>query len=279
MNFLKQIVAFEKLSESREISANARSMYYSLLYKNNSLGWIEQFTMPNTVLQATSSIKYRDGFFKARQQLIEANLINYKKGKTGKAGAYSIKKLYDEVHDDVQVEVHDEVHDKVQHEVHDEVHDRVHDDVPLNKLNKTKQNKTKLNDISKKNIIKKKSDSVVLTDNPTPPVVACKEIIGYLNNKLGTNYKDTTVATRRLVNARMNEGYTVDDFKQVIDKKYKEWGNDEDMSAYLRPNTLFSNKFESYLNQLVVKQSKQRKYNNYEQREQRDAEEYLSLIE
>ena len=135
----------------------------------------------------------------------------------------------------------------------------------------------------KKNIIKKKSESVVLTDNPTPPVVACKEIIDYLNNKLGTNYRDTTIATRRLVNARMNEGYTVDDFKQVIDKKYKEWGNDEDMSAYLRPNTLFSNKFESYLNQLVVKQGKKSKQgqqrkdtgNNYTER---DVDEYLNLV-
>lgn len=76
-----------------------------------------------------------------------------------------------------------------------------------------------------------------------------KEIIDYLNIKLGTHYKHTSNKTRALIKARFNEGFTLDDFKTVIDKKYIEWYKDKKMNVYLRPETLFSNKFESYLNQ------------------------------
>ena len=141
MNYLKQILAFEKLSEGLDITSNARSMYYALLKKNNELAWINEFTIPNTVLQAISKIKHRDAFNKARQSLINSNLIVYGKGKKGQAGTYGIKKVYeeDEVQDEVQVQVQVPVQDKVQVQVQDKVQ------VPgtLNKQNKTKKNKEK----------------------------------------------------------------------------------------------------------------------------------------
>ena len=74
------------------------------------------------------------------------------------------------------------------------------------------------------------------------------DVIEYLNLKLGTNYKTSTRKTRDCIKARYNEGYRLDDFKLVIDKKYNEW-NGTDMEKYLRPETLFGNKFEGYLNQ------------------------------
>ena len=77
-----------------------------------------------------------------------------------------------------------------------------------------------------------------------------KEIIEYLNNRLGTNYRHTTNKTKDLIKARFNEGFTLDNFKEVIDKKSVEWMN-TDMQKYLRPETLFGTKFESYLNQQV----------------------------
>ncbi|MBC3887258.1 hypothetical protein GH810_02905 [Acetobacterium paludosum] len=76
-----------------------------------------------------------------------------------------------------------------------------------------------------------------------------QEIIEYLNQTLGTNYKSTTKATQDVIKARLKEKYTVDDFKQVIDIKYAEWSGDPKTSVWLRPSTLFGNKFESYLNQ------------------------------
>ena len=77
-----------------------------------------------------------------------------------------------------------------------------------------------------------------------------KEIIDYLNMRIGSNYKDSTKKTRDLIKARLNEKFTIDDFKIVIDKMCVEWMNSE-MQKYLRPETLFGTKFESYLNREV----------------------------
>lgn len=72
-------------------------------------------------------------------------------------------------------------------------------------------------------------------------------VIDFLNEICGTKYKSNAAATKKHINARIKEGFTLDDFKSVIQKKYKEWHN-TDMAQYLRPSTLFSPKFESYLN-------------------------------
>lgn len=72
------------------------------------------------------------------------------------------------------------------------------------------------------------------------------EIVDYLNVKAGTSYKATTDKTRRCINARLNEGWTIDDFKAVIDFKVSQWAN-TDMAVYIRPETLFGTKFENYL--------------------------------
>lgn len=76
-----------------------------------------------------------------------------------------------------------------------------------------------------------------------------QEILNYFNQQAGTSYRASSKATQRLINARTNEGFTVDDFKKVIDIKVAAWKNDPKMSQYLRPQTLFSNKFEGYLNE------------------------------
>ena len=75
-----------------------------------------------------------------------------------------------------------------------------------------------------------------------------EQVISYLNDKLKTSYKATTNKTKTLINARVNEGFTLDDFKKVVDTMYNEWHNDIKMKVYLRPETLFGTKFESYLN-------------------------------
>ena len=73
------------------------------------------------------------------------------------------------------------------------------------------------------------------------------EIIDYLNEKAHTNYRSNSKTTIRHINARLNEGYTLSDFKQVIDNRCATWLG-TDMAQYLRPETLFGSKFESYLN-------------------------------
>ena len=73
-------------------------------------------------------------------------------------------------------------------------------------------------------------------------------VIDYLNKKANTNYRPTTKNTQSFINARVKEGYTVEDFKKVIDSKSREWLG-TDFEKYLRPATLFGTKFENYLNE------------------------------
>lgn len=75
----------------------------------------------------------------------------------------------------------------------------------------------------------------------------CEQIIDYLNSSLSTQYKAKNKQTQQLIKERLDEGFTFNDFKTVIDKKNKEWRNSE-MAEFLRPLTLFGKNFESYLN-------------------------------
>lgn len=74
-----------------------------------------------------------------------------------------------------------------------------------------------------------------------------KIIIDHLNAIAGTRYKVTSKATQSHINARLNEGFSVEDFIAVIDAKCAEWKGTK-FEQYLRPETLFGTKFESYLN-------------------------------
>jgi uncharacterized phage protein (TIGR02220 family) len=80
-----------------------------------------------------------------------------------------------------------------------------------------------------------------------------KDIVEYLNQKTGSKFKHTSKATQRHINGRLSEGFSLDDFKIVIDKKVIEWKDNPKMSQYLRPETLFGTKFEGYLYQKEVK--------------------------
>ena len=87
----------------------------------------------------------------------------------------------------------------------------------------------------------------IVEHSPTEPV-PYQEVVEYLNQKTGKNFKHTSKVTQRHIRARLAEGFTVSDFKQVIDKKCSDWLRDQKMKEYLRPETLFGTKFESYLN-------------------------------
>ena len=75
-----------------------------------------------------------------------------------------------------------------------------------------------------------------------------KKIVAYLNSKTKKTFKDSSQKTKECIIARFNEGFVLEDFKKVIDTKCSHWLDDNKMNEYLRPETLFSNKFESYLN-------------------------------
>ena len=82
------------------------------------------------------------------------------------------------------------------------------------------------------------------------------EVISYLNIKTGSSYRATTEANIKPIRARLNDGFSVEDCKKVIDTKSGQWLNNPDMVKYLRPATLFSpSKFEGYLNECRGKPS------------------------
>ena len=101
--------------------------------------------------------------------------------------------------------------------------------------NLTKHNITE----QRKDIMSDKSDDV-------------KTVIDYLNQKNGTSYRASSKKNKSLINARFSEGYSVDDFKKVIDIKSNDWSG-TDMAKFFRPETLFGNKFDGYLNQVPIK--------------------------
>lgn len=98
----------------------------------------------------------------------------------------------------------------------------------------------------------------------TDPAVAeaAEEIVAYLNAKLGTSYKPKSKGTLKHVSARLRDGFTVADFKTVIDKKAAAWMG-TDMAPYLRPETLFGGKFEGYLNEITKEAGKDARFDKY----------------
>lgn len=77
-----------------------------------------------------------------------------------------------------------------------------------------------------------------------------KTIIEYLNNKVNKRFSYKSESNRKLIKARFNEGYKLEDFIKVIDIKTNEWINDKKMKSYLQPSTLFrGSNFDKYLNQ------------------------------
>lgn len=87
---------------------------------------------------------------------------------------------------------------------------------------------------------------------PTKEDIPYGEVISYLNEKAGKRFK-VVEPTKKLIRARWHEGYSLDDFRHVIDVKCSEWLK-TDMEKYIRPSTLFSPAhFEGYLNQSTGK--------------------------
>ena len=92
---------------------------------------------------------------------------------------------------------------------------------------------------------KKEKEIEILPENPQQII---DQVIDHLNRKAGVKFKPDLYATQTLLIDRINEGFVLDDFKAVINKKCSQWLNDARMVGNLRPATLFaSDKFEGYL--------------------------------
>lgn len=120
---------------------------------------------------------------------------------------------------------------------------------------------TELKDKSKK--IKEVNNNKDILSGKPDPAYQYEEIIEYLNQKAGTSFRSRSTDSRKHIHARLDEGFTLQDFKTVIDKKVAEWKG-TDMAKYLRPATLFGSKFEGYLNQQAGSSVRKNAFNNFQ---------------
>lgn len=113
--------------------------------------------------------------------------------------------------------------------------------LPCPKISDTENSDTENSDTKNNN---SKNNNISKNNNNTH---IYKAVLERLNEKAGTAFRATTKGTQSVINARLRDGFSLDDFFTVIDKKCAEWIG-TDMEKYLRPETLFGNKFEGYLN-------------------------------
>ena len=118
---------------------------------------------------------------------------------------------------------------------------------PKKGVKEKEKEKVKEKDIPEKSICKKRA---------TFPQQAICFILDDLNKRLSLKrgFKGSAENTIKLIEARMSEGYSTEDFITVNQKKVKQWLDDPEMSKFLRPETLYGNKFEGYLNEVTINQ-------------------------
>ena len=121
-------------------------------------------------------------------------------------------------------------------------------DNPTRKTEEGYSEKCEDNNTSFSNTFNNTSNKKDIVEQSSTAPIPYEEIVQYLNQKTGKNFKSTSKATQRHIKARFTDGFVLDDFKQVIDNKCGDWLRDRKMKEYLRPETLFGAKFESYLN-------------------------------
>ena len=172
MNYLKQVLALNQLQLRDPLSKGQYMLFQALLNVNNDCGWIEWFEVASIRLELFSQMS-REGVQKARKELIERGLIEFKSNGT-RAGSYRLKKLYeDSTQTSTQVSTQDSTQNSTQTNSEIEplstplptqlekntqmstqdstqsgTQGSTQDSTPLNKLNKTKLNKSEVNSCS-----------------------------------------------------------------------------------------------------------------------------------
>ena len=130
--------------------------------------------------------------------------------------------------------------------VNETVHESVDEDVKSSDINELSEEDKDNTDTENETVDKTFKKELIKNNN------IYSLVIDKLNEKANTRFKPTTQKTKSLINARLKEKFTLEDFYKVIDIKCEQWKGSH-MEVYLRPNTLFSNKFESYLNEYRLK--------------------------
>lgn len=209
-----------------DLTVEAKAIYgYLASYSGAGMS-----SYPSTDLMLSHLNMSHKRYLKHRQQLIDKGYITVKQQKTENK---FFKNIYFLNQEPTKTSYGQIVHTQNVHAQNAHTQN--------NHINSNSLNSNSINSNSENNILSGKAE----------PRIPFKEIVDYLNQETGSRYKHTSKKTQSLIRARFNDGFTLDDFKKVIDIKTAEW-KDTDMSKFLRPETLFGTKFESYLNQKQV---------------------------
>ena len=160
MNYLKQVLALNQLQLRDPLSKGQYMLFHALLNVNNDCGWIEWFEVASIRLELFSQMS-REGVQKARKELIERGLIEFKSNGT-RASSYRLKKLYEDstqtstqINTEIEplstplpTQLEKNTQMSTQDSTQTSTQGSTQDSTPLNKLNKTKLNKSKVNSCS-----------------------------------------------------------------------------------------------------------------------------------
>lgn len=250
MNYIRQINAFEQWLETHHLALNAQMLWYKLMHSCSRAGWPEWLQVDNLRLMAALQTQSKATFLRCRDALSEAGLIEVQKGRKGSPNKYRLIP-FPENGSFFEPKTEPQTEPKVIPQTEPKMIPKVEPKVipQTEPIYKTKT-KTKTEENKKEN----RSQLYA-------------EIIDALNTAAGTSYRPTSRKTQELINARLAEGYTVDDFRTVIAKKAAEWKDDPKMAQYLRPETLFGTKFEGYLGQRPAGKKPANAFHNFTQRE------------
>jgi DnaD/phage-associated family protein len=158
MNYIKEINSFYDLMEREPMSASAVNLWHTLLHINNKAAWIQEFTVPATVLKLKGGLA-DSSFKRGRKELVERGLIEcqsngrnvapiYKMKRLFKQGSYASEDKMDSLELDKKREVDQSMNqgtiDKMNPSNNQQMNHQVDQHTtPLNKPKETKQNQRK----------------------------------------------------------------------------------------------------------------------------------------
>jgi len=239
------------------------SLYVFLLNQNNRLNWIEWFKCPLDIGMHGSCMSSKRMYYKCLNDLNDWGLIDYQPGQNAwKAPRIRLKV---EVSNSTSIipqgtplgePVQTPVQEPLPIPVGEPVGAPIYKPITPNPKLETKNMKQPIEESDKSDSLSKRADNIIdlaqgiLNPGDESKTEFAREVLTYLNTKTGSKYLTKKIGRFNLagVTARKNEGHTLEDFQKVIDIKTAEWKGGT-MEKYLRPETLFGSKFESYLNQ------------------------------
>lgn len=218
MNYFDLLNAFYELLKVNPPSSNAQLLYHTLLMEYNRANWqSERIQRTNTYICGLCGLNEK-ALIKAKNELKLLGLIDFKTAKK-KATIYVLTAFLT-----VKSTVKTAVKEQSKREL-----------------------KSSLNGSQNGSHIKTKEKEKDIEKDIEKEKRFISDVIDYLNKSAGTAYRANSQDTIKCITARLKEGFVFEDFKKAIDNKVAEWKG-TDMQTYLRPQTLFGSKFESYVN-------------------------------